>query len=239
MEFGKLKTQIEKQLTNSFNTKSFKNDIFIFNELVLENKELTKLYFLYDELTSNKGLSENLSSEFINESIKIYENISRNISRKTLNEINMWVGHIKCENKYDHIDRLFSNDVSSIEGKVKSRLQIIETLKKEKSSVSKINSKTPLEKVVSVANKTVNEYLQQIDENEKKDIIKVIKEDNTKLEIEFETLKESALSRLNNLKESETESEVINTINETMSKIEGEIFNKKNYLKLKKLNNNI
>ena len=50
MEFGLLKTKIEESLTNSFNRKTLKKDMFVFNELVLENKNIARLYFLYDEL---------------------------------------------------------------------------------------------------------------------------------------------------------------------------------------------
>jgi hypothetical protein len=52
-------------------------------------------------------------------------------------------------------------------------------------------------------------------------------------------LKESVISRLSNLKKDEVEDEVLNTINETMSKVEKETFSRDGYLKLKKLNNNI
>ena len=55
MEFGLLKTKIEESLNNSYNRKTLKKDMFVFNELVLENKNIAKLYFLYDELSSNKG----------------------------------------------------------------------------------------------------------------------------------------------------------------------------------------
>ena len=239
MEFGLLKTKIEESLTNSFNRKTLKKDMFVFNELVLENKNIARLYFLYDELSSNKGLNESLAGEFLSESVKLYTQISKNISKTSLKEIQMWVGHLKCENKYKHIDNLFSNNVGSLEAKLKSKSLVVESLKKEKIVYENSEIKLPLNKVVDIANKTVNDYLSKLDESEKKDVLKVLKEDESKLEIEFDVLKESVISRLSNLKKDEVEDEVLNTINETMSKVEKETFSRDGYLKLKRLNNNI
>lgn len=239
MEFGLLKTKIEESLNNSYNRKTLKKDMFVFNELVLENKNIAKLYFLYDELSSNKGLNESLATEFINESVKMYNQITKGISKTHLNELQMWVGHLKCENRYKHIDNLFSKTVVSLEDKLKSKSFVMESLKKEKLSNENPQIKLPLNKVVDVANKTVNDYLSKLDENEKKDLLKVLKEDESKLEIEFNVLKESVVSRLSNLKKEEKEEDVISTINETISKVGNETFSRDNYLKLKKLNNNI
>lgn len=239
MEFGLLKTKIEESLNNSYNRKTLKKDMFVFNELVLENKNIAKLYFLYDELSSNKSLNESLATEFINESVKMYNQITKGISKTHLNELQMWVGHLKCENRYKHIDNLFSKTVVSLEDKLKSKSFVMESLKKEKLSNENSQIKLPLNKVVDIANKTVNDYLSKLDENEKKDLLKVLKEDESKLEIEFNVLKESVVSRLSNLKKEEKEEDVISTINETISKVEEESFSRDNYLKLKKLNNNI
>jgi hypothetical protein len=239
MEFGLLKTKIEESLSNSYNRRTLKKDMFVFNELVLENRNVAKLYFLYDELSNNKGLNENLATEFINESVKMYNQITKGISKTNLNELQMWVGHLKCENKYKHIDNLFSKTIVSLEDKLKSKSFVMESLQKEKQTNESSQIKLPLNKVVDVANKTVNDYLSKLDENEKKDLLKVLKEDESKLEIEFDVLKESVVSRLSNLKKEEKEEDVINTINETISKVEKETFSRDTYLKLKKLNNNI
>lgn len=89
MEFGLLKTKIEESLSNSYNRRTLKKDMFVFNELVLENRNVAKLYFLYDELSNNKGLNENLATEFINESVKMYNQITKGISKTNLNELQM------------------------------------------------------------------------------------------------------------------------------------------------------
>jgi|688.fasta_scaffold377185_2 hypothetical protein len=239
MEFGILKTKIEESLVKSYTNKGIKKDMFLFNELVLENKSIARLYFLYDELSENKNLDDVVASEFINESVKIYNQISKEISKNSLKEINMWVGHIKCENRYKDVDNLFSKNIISLEDKLKSKSSIMETLMKKKESLTETKLDLPLEKIVDVANKTVNNYLSQLDESEKKNILKVLKEDDSKLEIEFNVIKESVVTRLNNLKKDEDDAEVVSTIQETISKVEKEFYTKDNYLKLKKLNNTI
>jgi len=239
MEFGILKTRIEESLVKSYTNKGIKKDMFLFNELVLENKSIARLYFLYDELSENKNLDDVVASEFINESVKIYNQISKEISKNSLKEINMWVGHIKCENRYKDVDNLFSKNIISLEDKLKSKSSIMETLMKKKESLTETKLDLPLEKIVDVANKTVNDYLSQLDESEKKNILKVLKEDDSKLEIEFNVIKESVVTRLNNLKKDEDDAEVVNTIQETINKVEKESYTKDNYLKLKKLNNTI
>ena len=50
MKFGLLKSKIEKCLIESYKKDSFKKNMFIFKELVLENKNIGKLFYLYNEL---------------------------------------------------------------------------------------------------------------------------------------------------------------------------------------------
>ena len=129
MKFGLIKSKIEKLLTESYKKNSFKDTLFVFKELVLENKNISKLYYLYDELSSNKGLNESIASELINQSIVVYENTINKISKKNLEELNLWVGHIKSNNNYENLDNLFSTSVLTLENKIKSKKIILENLK--------------------------------------------------------------------------------------------------------------
>ena len=71
MKFGILKSKIEQTLFESYVDKTLKKDIFVFEELILKNKNLSKLFYLYDELSSNLGLNESLASELIDKSISL------------------------------------------------------------------------------------------------------------------------------------------------------------------------
>ena len=74
MKFGILKSRIENCLVESYRKDTLKKNMFVFEELVLKNKSLSTLYFLYDELSKNKGLNESFINEYINESIVLFEN---------------------------------------------------------------------------------------------------------------------------------------------------------------------
>jgi hypothetical protein len=238
MEFGILKTKIEDKLVHSYVNNTMKKDLFVFEQLVLNNKNLSKLYLMYDELSSKKGLNESLSNDFISESISEFKSIKKSISRSDLDEINMWIGHLKSENRYVDVDNLFTSDVTKLEEKVKSKQNILTNLM----GVQKVNesrSNVSLSNLMEVANKTVNDYLNTLSESEKNEIKKIMTEDENKLEMEFNFIKENSITRLNNLKLNESDSDVINTIDQTISKIENETFNKISYVKLKKLNEDI
>ena len=238
MEFGVLKTKIEDKLVHSYVNNTIKKDLFVFEQLVLNNKNLSKLYLMYDELSSKKGLNESLSNDFISENISEFKSIKKSISKSDLDEINMWIGHLKSENRYVDIDNLFTSDVTKLEEKVKSKQNILTNLM-EVQKVNESRSNVSLSNLMEVANKTVNDYLNTLSESEKNEIKKIMTEDENKLEIEFNFIKENSITRLNNLKLNESDSDVINTIDQTISKIGNETFSKISYVKLKKLNEDI
>ena len=238
MEFGVLKTKIEDKLVHSYVNNTIKKDLFVFEQLVLNNKNLSKLYLMYDELSSKKGLNESLSNDFISENISEFKSIKKSISKSDLDEINMWIGHLKSENRYVDVDNLFTSDVTKLEEKVKSKQNILTNLM-EVQKVNESRSNVSLSNLMEVANKTVNDYLNTLSESEKNEIKKIMAEDENKLEIEFNFIKENSITRLNNLKLNESDSDVINTIDQTISKIGNETFSKISYVKLKKLNEDI
>ena len=74
INFGILKSKIENRLTESYGKDTLKKDLVQFKKLVLENKNISKLYYLYDDLSSKKGLNESIVDDYINSCITIYEN---------------------------------------------------------------------------------------------------------------------------------------------------------------------
>lgn len=238
MKIGLLKSKIEKQLVESFKKETLKKDMFIFKELVLENKNISKLFFLYDNLSQKKNLNESTANDLINQSILVYENTVNKLTKKELEELNLWVGHVKTENEYSELDNLFSNSVLTLEDKIKSKKIILENLKSEPVSITPtINA--PLNLVIESANKTIKDFLNTLDESNKKVLVKILKEDENKLENKYQILKETVIDKLEDLKENENDSEVVKTISETIQKLETENFDRINYFKLFELNKNI
>ena len=90
MKFGLIKSKIEKNLSESYKNKDlFKVNMSVFNELVLGDKNIKKIFYLYDELSSNKGLNENHANEFLNQSQIIFENTVNKINPKKIKELEM------------------------------------------------------------------------------------------------------------------------------------------------------
>jgi hypothetical protein len=238
MKFGIIKSKIEKCLTNSYLNESFKKDIFIFNELVLKNKTLKEMYYLYDELSSNKGYDEDFANEFISESVKTLKEKSKKLSKSSIDEINLWLSETITDNIYENIDNLVYTNNLQVENKIKSKKVILESLMKSKEQQLDV-VKLPVTKVVETANKTLEDYLNTIDETERKEIKKILSEDNNKLSIKYEVLKEGTLDKLNDLKSTSEDVEIASKINQTINKLNNETYNRLNYYKLKELFTNL
>lgn len=232
--FGELKSKIETQLTESYKKGNLKNNLFIFEELVLKNKNISRIFFLYDELSSKKGLQESIANEFINESIIAYENLYNKISPSNIKELKMWVGHIQCENRYQEVDNLFSTNVLTLENKIKSKKIILENLKSKEQEKKEIIN-VPLKSMVNVANKTVEKYIQSLSESERKELKKLLSTPKETLIENYNKLKSDVVEKLNSQKNGSDE-ETSKTIDQVLNKLQTESFNELNYYKLEKLN---
>jgi len=238
MKFGLLKSKIEHVLIESYVEDSLKNDLFIFEELVLKDKNLSKLFYLYDELSSNLGLDENLSNQLIEKSIIIYENSVNKISPKKIKEINMWVDHVKVKNNYEDLDTIFSNNVLNIVEQVLSKKTIVEKLKTPPFEIKKTKIKS-IESLINEANKKTSKIFSNVDESEKIKIKKLWSSNESVLKNQYDILKEISLVKLSKLQNNEKENETKKTINETIEKIKNDSFSKYNFIKLKSLNESI
>jgi len=238
IKFGLLKSKIEKTLLESYGKNTFKNEMKNFKKFVLENKNISKLFYLYDEMNSNKGLNESVVDDYINECITIYENTINKVKGKEISEISSWVSGVQSENDYQTIDDLFSTNVLTIESRILSRKSLKESLKKSPAQKKDVVN-LPLSAMVNIANKTINNYVENLNESEKKELIDFLKSDDENLKTEFDTLKESVKSKLNTMKEESEDSQIKSRINETLEKVSNEKYDKLNFFKLKNLNENL
>jgi hypothetical protein len=236
--FGLLKSKIEKVLLESYSNDTFKNELKTFKKLVIENKNISKIFYLYDELSSPKSLSESYCVEYINECIKIYENTVNKLKESDISKLNDWVGNKTIENNYTNIDTLFSTDVLTIESKIKSRNLISESLKR----IPVIKTEgidLPLTTMVSVANKTIKNYIDGLNESDKKELLSLLSEDDTTLNEKYNTLKEGVVTKLTEMKNESTDSSMKTRIDDTISKVISEKYDKLTYFKLKNLKENL
>ena len=241
MKIGVLKSRVEKLLSESYGKGTFKEEIKNFNRNVLSNKNISKLFFLYDELSTNKGYEQKLAEDFVFESITMFENIVNKTDKKDLEKLKRWVIGINSHNHYTDIDNLFynSSDVLHLENKVKSKKIIIDIIKKSPINENKETINLPLSSMVRVANKTIEEFISNLNESERKELNSLLKEDESILVEKFESLKDDAVVKLVVVLESESDESVKDTINETIDNIKSKKFDRLEYFKLKNLADNI
>ena len=92
MKIGILKSNVDKFLTESYSKGTFKNEVINFNKLVLTKKNVAKLFYIYDDLKTNKGLNESIATEYLNETIFSFESTLKKVKQSDLEKIKKWVG---------------------------------------------------------------------------------------------------------------------------------------------------
>lgn len=238
INFGILKSKIENRLTESYGKDTLKKDLAQFKKLVLENKNISKLYYLYDDLSSKKGLNESIVDDYINSCITIYENTINKITSKNITEIQKWVGSIQCENEYKNIDSLFSNNLIKLEDKIQSKKSIRESLiQKDKEVVlENLITNVSMKSLVNIANKTISNHISTLSESEQKELKDLLSTPKETLSEDYSKIKDEVISKLQKTRSAETDSETISKIDEVIKKVTTESFNELNYYKIKNLN---
>jgi hypothetical protein len=232
MTFGKIKSIIENNLLESYkDEKEFKKSLKEFKQNVLNNKTMSKLYSLYDQLSTPQGLNESDAKDFLEEGIHLIQKLLPSIKLpRTLSE--------NVQNRYSDIDALvYTNKLNLLE-RVNSKKNITSVLIST-NNVVKESINIPLKSMVSIANQTLNKYVENLDEASKKEFLQLISEDSKSLEDKFETIRESAISKLNVILEKEEEFELKTKLSETIDKLKIEKFDQLNFLKLKNLEESI
>lgn len=232
MTFGKIKSIIENNLLESYkDEKEFKKSLKEFKQNVLNNKTMSKLYSLYEQLSTPQGLNESDAKDFLEEGISLIQQLLPSIKLpRTLSE--------NVKNKYSDIDALvYTNKLNLLE-RVNSKKNITSVLTSTNIAV-KESINIPLKSMVSIANQTLNKYVETLDESSKKEFFQLISEDTKSLEDKFETIRESAINKLNVILEKEEEFELKTKLSETIDRLKTEKFDQLNFLKLKNLEESI
>ena len=232
MKFGELLSKIEKKLVDSYVNESIKDDMKSFKNLVLNNKGLSSMYSIYSQLSTKQGIDKETGELFIKESIRQIEKIIPTLQTK---EVSKWVSNVVCENQYQDIDKLVYVGANTILESVESRKNILNTLtSKEKLSES---VKLPIETIFGIANKQVEKFINEMDENSKKELSRVLMTEDVELSKEYDSLKEKTISSLSSLNENDDDIKV--KLEETIRQIETDEYSKINYVRLFNLYNNL
>jgi hypothetical protein len=233
MKFGEILSKIENKLVGSYVNESFKTEMNNFKKFVLENKEVSSVFHLYTQLSSNQGLDKDVADLYITESLR---QIEKNLSNLDLSKVTKWVKDVVCENQYQDIDNMVYSHPNTILESVSSRKNVINKLTEKKQVQESIN--LPIESIFKIAGKQVEKYIENLDESSKKDLSKVLMTEDTELSKEYTDLKTKTIDALSNITSVEDEL-TKNKLTETIQQIESEEYSKINYVRLYSLYNNI
>lgn len=233
MKFGQLLSKIEGLMVNSYVNETTKFEVRNFKKLVLENKNVSVMYYIYTELSKKKGYDKTLAESYINESLRQVDKI---LPKLNTQKIEYWAKDVVSKNNYQEIDNLIYNSPDKIMENVESRKTLIKTL--SETTEVKTAIQLPMETLLNIANKEISSYIENLDEDSKRDLSKVLMTEDTELSKEFEELKTKTIHSLSNLNDSMDES-TTKKLQETIQQIKGEVFSKINYVKLYNLYNNI
>ena len=232
MTFGQVKSAIERNLVESYkNEKEFKKSLREFKQNVLNDKTFSKVYNLYDQLSTPQGLNENDSLDFLHEGISLIQKLVSNIKLpKTVSEIK--------NNNYSDIDTLVYTNKLDLHERLEAKKNILSVLKKEKVKI-KESINIPVQSMVKIANQTLENYISEMDQESKKMFVELLSSDSKKLQENFSELKDKTLEKLNEIMKRENEKEVVEKLTETIEKLKSEEFNQMNYVKLVNLEKNL
>ena len=236
--FGTIKTKIEKASIGLYGKPEFKTYMSQLKTMVLENKDLSELYYIYDDLSKKKGLSNDIATDYINESIE-YSQILIENNERSLKNVDEWISSIvkKPVNNYKDIDvTIYNKSIKNLETVLESKKRIINTIISEDKVKIKESINLPLKTMLRVANDRLNKELSNISESEKKELIELSSLSDKDIILEINTLKKNVISNLKTSLNESKENDLKDTIENTIKKISESKYDKYNLYQLRKLN---
>jgi hypothetical protein len=236
--FGKIKTKIEKASIELYGKPSFKGFINQLNTVVLENKDIAELYYIYDDLSEKKGLPKDIVDDYVNESIE-YGQILIESNKNTLHNIDKWITSIvgDTNSNYKDIDNtIYLNSIKELETVLESKTKIKTTLISEEKQEIKESVNLPLKTMLSIANKTLSKELSNLTESDKESLKTITSLNKDELKKEINNLKESVNSKLKLTLNESKDSDLSSAIQNTINKVNDTKYDHYNLYKLRKLN---
>jgi len=222
-KFGAIKSKIEKTLVSTYGKESFKSNLQGFKKRILGDKNLAEAYYLYDELSSQKGLSKEVASVYVNESFEKLNDIITN-NKEKIEELSKWVNELldeSVENNYVDIDNvIYEKSLTKLEAVVESKLKIERTLSETKiEDVIKESVNLPLSTMLKIASNTFNKEYDNINESDKEELKGLLSMTKEEIVKEMTELKESVIGKLQSTLTESTDKELTEKVNNTISKI--------------------
>ena len=238
-KFGEIKSKIEQISVDLFGKKDFTKFMRGLKSNILENKDLTEIFYVYDDLSSKKGLSKDIANDYVNESIEYCQILIEN-NNSSLNKLTKWVSQYNVEtpNNYKNIDTIvYGNSIRDLETVLESKKNIISTIISEEIKKQiKESVNLPLSTMVKVAEENLKGEMSNLTESEKNELVSISSLSKEELETEFNSLKESVISNLKGSLNESKEDEIKTMISQTITNISDSKCTHYDLYKLRKLN---
>ncbi len=236
--FGLIKTKIEEASIKSYKDSDFKKFMSTFKKLVLENKDISELYYIYDELNTNKGLDRDIVDDYINENVE-YAKFLIKENEDYLEIINEWLKDITVTTSYTYniIDTLVYNDsIKNLETVLECKKHIKSTLMSE-SNIEEIKESInlPIGTLTKIYETNLKSKL-LLDESELSEIVSIKKLTLEEIKNEITELKESVILKLKTTINESKDNELNTKIQDTINKINESKIDHYNLYKLRTLN---
>lgn len=238
-KFGEIKSKVEQISVDLFGKDDFTKFMRGFKSNILENKDLTEMFYIYDDLSSKKGLSKDIATDYVNESVEYCQILIEN-NKSSLNKLTKWVSQYKVDspNNYKNIDSIvYGNSIRDLETVLECKKNIISTIISEETKKQiKESVNLPLSTMVKVAEENLKGEISNLTESEKNELVSISSLSKDELETEFNSLKESVISNLKGSLNESKEDEIKTMIGQTITKISDSKCTHYDLYKLRKLN---
>lgn len=239
--FGTIKTSIEKSLVESYGKPEFKTIMKGFKKNVLDNKNISEMYFIYDALSNPATFNKEIVSEYINESTDILKSlVEKNTTQ--IEKLSEWIDNILSsnENNYSDIDTIVYNEsVRNLEKVLESKKQIKNILISEEKKVQNESVNIPLSSMLKIASNVFNEKYSNISEEEQSELKSLLSLTKEETSNQIKSLTEEVVEKLQNKLVEEKEDEMKVVIETTISRVKESKNDLVSLFKLKQLNSGL
>lgn len=222
-KFGQFKSNLDQLMVQSYGKDNFKTVMKEFKKNILSNKAISEMYFIYNDLSNEKGINKEIASEYVNES---FEKLSNLISsnQKKIDELYKWVktnldGDV--ENEYSKIDFVvYESKITNLERILETKKEIknlLTTTKKEKVQES-VN--IPLSSMLKIVTNTFNNEYSNISEEDKKELKSLLSLNKKQISEEIKSVKENVITKLTDKINESDDTELKEKIGNTIQKIQ-------------------
>lgn len=243
IRFGNIKSRFESLFVESYKTDTFSDNLKYFKNNILSNTILSESYYIYDEIYKGKGFDKDKGELYLSETSRILR--GRLLSeQKNLAKINEWLNNKigdGVENLYEDLDcQIYDSDnVRKVENLIESKSNLLDVItKKTEIKESKIIN-LPLSSALKITNKKLNEHLNQLDESvisELKSITSLSKKD---LVTEIDETRNEVIKKLEGNLSSSNDEELKTKITETINKLNNSKYSYLTLYTIKELNEKI